>query len=106
MTKYEYLISSERAKRRTDERNNMFLSNKEYKVGDTFELDGINWTITKIVKGCHENKKKCNLIDGHVCPQKSNKSNEGSRCDGCILFEAYLNFKERSMKIEESEVEK
>lgn len=48
--KYKYLITSERAWRRSDERENVFTTNKKYEIGDVIELDGIKWTIEDEIK--------------------------------------------------------
>lgn len=47
--KYEYIISSERCYRRSDETDCSFYSNNEYKVGDQIEMDGIMWTVNEVV---------------------------------------------------------
>jgi len=47
--KYEYVISSERCHRRSDEENCSFYSDTKYEVGDLIEMDGIYWTINEVV---------------------------------------------------------
>ena len=47
--KFEYVITSERAHKRSDELENTFFSNTEYHVGDTIELDGILWIVDKVI---------------------------------------------------------
>ena len=51
MSKYraKYIITSERADRRNDERRNEFCTDRILNVGDTFELDGLMWTVDEIV---------------------------------------------------------
>lgn len=44
-----YLISSERADRRNDERDCEFRTTKEYKLGDVVTLDGLRWFIVAIL---------------------------------------------------------
>ena len=44
----KYLITSERANRRNDEKDNVFITSVEYEVGDTVILDGLCWYITKV----------------------------------------------------------
>lgn len=46
--KNEYLITS--CRYHSDEINNGFYSNKIYSVGDTVVLDGLKWTITRVIK--------------------------------------------------------
>lgn len=48
--KHEYIITSERAYRRSDEFENTFYSDKVYEVGDVIELDGLRWTVDKVVR--------------------------------------------------------
>lgn len=48
--KHTYLITSERAYRRSDEEDNLFTSANKYNVGDEIILDGLTWTVTKIVE--------------------------------------------------------
>lgn len=43
----KYLITSERAWRRNDEADNVFITNMELEVGDTIILDGLVWTVTE-----------------------------------------------------------
>ena len=45
-----YLITSERANRRNDEKDNLLKSFNEYKVGQVIVLDGLKWTVTKVLK--------------------------------------------------------
>lgn len=45
----KYLITSERAWARDDEVDCVFTTDKEYAVGDTIVLDGIEWTITEAI---------------------------------------------------------
>lgn len=47
---YKYLITSERAYRRSDEEDNVFHSNNQYKVGDVIILDGLRWTVTEVIE--------------------------------------------------------
>lgn len=49
MEKFEYIITSERAHRRSDECENTFFSNTEYHVGDIIELDGIRWVVDEVI---------------------------------------------------------
>lgn len=50
MKMHYYLITSERAARRYDERNVPFQSFIVYKLGQTIELDGLKWKITKVLE--------------------------------------------------------
>lgn len=43
----KYLISSERANRRHDERDNVFTTTKELEVGEMVILDGLCWFVTE-----------------------------------------------------------
>ena len=45
-----YLITSERANRRNDERLNELRSKNNYNVGDVITLDGLKWTVEEIVR--------------------------------------------------------
>ena len=47
--KYEYIISSERADRRSDEYRNTLRSDRKYNVGDVIILDGLGWTVDEVV---------------------------------------------------------
>ena len=47
--KYEYIISSERAVRRSDEYRNTLRSDRKYNVGDVIILDGLGWTVDEVV---------------------------------------------------------
>ena len=51
MAKYraKYIISSERANRRSDEYRNEFYTNQILDVGDSIELDGLTWYVDEIV---------------------------------------------------------
>lgn len=44
-----YLMSSERADRRSDERDNVFETAQELKVGDVFIFDGLRWFVTAVL---------------------------------------------------------
>lgn len=55
--KYTYTITSERAYRRNDEIDNELRSNNEYRIGQVIELDGLNWTVTGMVKNIPVNTK-------------------------------------------------
>ncbi len=46
------------------------------------------------------NRKKCGLLDRHICPLKEEYSQKGVACDGCELFELYLELKSHSMILE------
>lgn len=46
----QYLITSERAHRRSDERDNVFTTTTDYNVGDIIILDGLGWEVTEILK--------------------------------------------------------
>ena len=48
--KHEYMITSERALRRSDESENTFYSDSTYEVGDVIVLDGLRWTADKVVR--------------------------------------------------------
>ena len=50
MKMHKYLITSERANRRPDERDNLLQSYNEYKVGQVIVLDGLKWTVTRIIE--------------------------------------------------------
>lgn len=45
----KYLISSVRSDRRNDEKDNVFNTIRELKVGDTIILDGLKWFVTAIL---------------------------------------------------------
>lgn len=45
----KYLMSSERADRRSDERDNVFETAQELKVGDVFIFDGLRWFVTAVL---------------------------------------------------------
>jgi len=47
---YNYIISSERADRRNDEKDNLLISKKKYSVGDEIILDGLKWFVEKEVE--------------------------------------------------------
>ena len=47
---HEYLITSDRAFRRNDEYENLMRSNKVLEVGQKIELDGLGWTVVKVLK--------------------------------------------------------
>lgn len=55
--KYTYIITSERAYRRNDEIDNELMSDHEYKVGQVIELDGLNWTVTVVIRNIPVNPK-------------------------------------------------
>ena len=44
-----YIITSERAAKRSDEYRNTLYSENEYSVGDIVTLDGLKWTVEDIV---------------------------------------------------------
>lgn len=46
----QYLITSERSHRRSDERDNLFTTTTDYNVGDVIILDGLMWKVTKVLK--------------------------------------------------------
>ena len=48
--KHEYRITSDRAYRRNDEADNIFYSDHEYILGERIVLDGLGWTIVKVIK--------------------------------------------------------
>ena len=50
MKLHYYLITSERANRRHDEKDNLLKSYTLYKIGDIIELDGLRWTVTKVLE--------------------------------------------------------
>jgi len=52
-----------------------------------------------------EERKKCGLLDGHVCAQVIQNYSQDSACDGCHLFETYLSFKAISLEIERKQSE-
>jgi hypothetical protein len=43
--RFVYVITSERAAYRSDERRNELFSNRTLEVGDTITLDGLEWTV-------------------------------------------------------------
>lgn len=47
---HEYLITSDRAFRRNDEYENLLRSNKVLEVGQRIYLDGLGWTVVKVLK--------------------------------------------------------
>lgn len=47
---HKYLITSERAYRRSDEEDNLLQSREIYKVGETIILDGLRWTVTEVIE--------------------------------------------------------
>ena len=47
---HKYLITSERANRRNDERDNLLRSSNVYTVGQIIILDGLKWTVTKVLE--------------------------------------------------------
>lgn len=47
---HKYLITSERAIRRDDERDNLLRSSNVYRVGQIIILDGLKWTITRVIE--------------------------------------------------------
>lgn len=49
MEKRKYLMSSERAAFRSDERDNVIDTTKELDVGDAIILDGIFWYVTEVL---------------------------------------------------------
>lgn len=52
---YTYLITSERAYRRSDEVRNKFETTRFLKVGDVIELDGLKWLVEEVVKNEADN---------------------------------------------------
>lgn len=48
--RHEYLISSERAWRRDDEKLNKLQTNCVYEEGDIIVLDGIRWVVDKVIR--------------------------------------------------------
>lgn len=47
---HEYIITSERAWRRSDEERNTIYSNQFLNVGDIITLDGIKWTVEEVIR--------------------------------------------------------
>ena len=47
---HEYLITSDRASRRNDEYENLLRSYKVLEVGQRIDLDGLGWTVVKVIK--------------------------------------------------------
>ena len=47
---HKYLITSERAMRRDDERDNLLRSSNVYRVGQVIILDGLKWTVTRVIE--------------------------------------------------------
>ena len=45
----KYLVTSERAYRRNDEANVEISTNRILNVGDTFVMDGLTWTVDKVL---------------------------------------------------------
>ena len=45
----KYIISSERASRRSDEYRIEFYTNRILEVGDSIELDGLTWYVDEVV---------------------------------------------------------
>ena len=45
----KYIISSERANRRSDEYRIEFYTNRILEVGDSIELDGLTWYVDEVV---------------------------------------------------------
>lgn len=50
MKKHEYIMSSERCWRRSDEVENTVYSDKELKVGDCIVMDGLKWFVVEVVR--------------------------------------------------------
>lgn len=46
-------------------------------------------------------RKKCGILDNHVCPLVPSKARKGESCDGCSLFEKLLTFRRLSLGVEE-----
>ena len=49
-SKHEYIVSSERADRRSDEAHVTVWSDSKWKVGDELKVDGLIWTVEEVVK--------------------------------------------------------
>lgn len=48
--KHEYIITSIRAYRRSDESRNRLYSDHEYKVGEEIVLDGLIWIVDEVIR--------------------------------------------------------